>query len=94
VLQADGAGLMPSCGDPAAGAAGYVAIETVRGQSEQPSRRLRITAARHDAGPVLKRCSMRSFPGQAMASLKVFAGTFRLTVEEDGTHRYELEYDL
>jgi hypothetical protein len=37
---------------------------------------------------------MRSFPGQAMASLKVFAGTFRLTVEEDGTHRYELEYDL
>jgi len=29
-----------------------------------------------------------------MASLKVFAGTFRLTVEEDGTHRYELEYDL
>jgi hypothetical protein len=63
-------------------------------QSEQPSRRLRITAARHDAGPVLKRCSMRSFPGQAMASLKVFAGTFRLTVEEDGTHRYELEYDL
>jgi hypothetical protein len=30
-LQADGAGLMLSCGDPAAGAAGYVAIETVRG---------------------------------------------------------------
>ncbi|HEU4910038.1 MAG TPA: DUF3224 domain-containing protein, partial [Propionibacteriaceae bacterium] len=30
-LQANGAGLMLSCGDPATGAAGYVAIETVRG---------------------------------------------------------------
>ena len=41
-LTAEGAGAMFSAGDPAAGAAGYVAIETVRGW-------LRSAAARPDA---------------------------------------------
>jgi len=33
-------------------------------------------------------------PGSGDGELEGIAGTFRLTVEADGTHRYELEYDL
>ena len=92
-LEADGAGLMLSCGDPTAGAACYVAIETVHG-----------SLGNRRGGFALQQLGMmRSgrqtlhyevIPGSGNGELKGIGGTFRLTVEEDGTHRYELEYDL
>ena len=33
-------------------------------------------------------------PGSGQDGLKDITGTFRLTIEDDGTHRYELEYEL
>jgi Protein of unknown function (DUF3224) len=92
-LQANGAGLMLSCGDPATGAAGYVAIETVRG-----------SLGDRRGGFVLQQLGMMRaggqtlhyevIPGSGDGELKDIGGTFHLIVDEDGTHRYELEYDL
>jgi Protein of unknown function (DUF3224) len=33
-------------------------------------------------------------PGSGSGSLEGITGTFVLTIESDGTHRYELEYEL
>jgi hypothetical protein len=33
-------------------------------------------------------------PGSGHGALEGITGTVRLTVEDDGTHHYELEYDL
>lgn len=92
-LQAEGAGLMLSCGDPQAGTAGYVAIETVRGS----------LGDRRGGFALQQIGTMRAgeqelqyvvVPGSGDGALEGIAGTFHLTVEENGTHRYELEYDL
>jgi hypothetical protein len=91
-LQADGAGLMLSCGDPQTGTAGYVAIE-VRG-----------SLGDRRGGFALQQIGMMRAGEQTLqyvvvsgsgdGALEGIAGTFHLTVEENGTHRYELEYDL
>jgi hypothetical protein len=92
-LQAEGAGIMLSCGDPRAGAAGYVAIETVKGS----------VGDRHGSF-ALQQLGMMSggkqslhyevVPGSGTGDLQGIAGTCQLTVEQDGTHRYELSYDI
>jgi hypothetical protein len=33
-------------------------------------------------------------PGSGSGALEGIAGSFHLTVEDDGTHRYELEYEV
>jgi Protein of unknown function (DUF3224) len=92
-LQAEGAGLMLSCGDPQTGTAGYVAIETVQG-----------SLGDRRGGFALQQIGMMRageqtlqyvvVPGSGDGALEGIAGTFHLTVEGNGTHRYELEYDL
>jgi len=92
-LQAKGTGLMLSCGDPQSGAAGYVAIETVHGRLGD-----------RDGGFALQQFGMMQggsqtlhyelVPGSGHGALQGIAGTFHLTVEDDGTHRYELEYEV
>ena len=91
-LDATGTGVMLSCGDPNTGAAGYVAIETVRGRL---GGRL--------GGFALQQLGMMQHgsqtlhyevvPGSGHGELEGISGTFRLAVEEDGIHRYELEYE-
>ncbi len=92
-LDATGRGVMLSCGNPQTGAAGYVAIETVEGRLGDQS-----------GGFVLQQLGMMQHgsqtlhyevvPGSGHGALASISGTFHLTVEEDGTHRYELEYEV
>lgn len=92
-LRGTGAGVMLSCGDPASGAAGYVAIETVLGSmgGRQGGFALQQFGTMQDGSQALH---YEVVPGSGTDELKGIAGTFRLTVEDDGTHRYELEYNL
>jgi hypothetical protein len=92
-LQAEGAGLMLSCGDPQAGTAGYVAIETVRGSlgDQRGGFALQQIGMMRAGEQTLQYVVV---PGSGDGALEGIAGTFHLTVEENGAHRYELEYDL
>ena len=77
-LNGTGSGVLLSCGNPESDEAGYVAIE-------------RSTAA--SATGTVGSHSSSSVPGTAAHRLRI-AGTLRLTIDDHGTHRYELEYDL
>lgn len=92
-LQAEGAGLMLSCGDPQAGTAGYVAIETVGGSlgDQRGGFALQQIGMMRAGEQTLQYVVV---PGSGNGALEGIAGTFHLTVEENGKHRYELEYDL
>jgi len=92
-IQGEGAGVMLSGGDPQAGDAGYVAIETVTGN----------VGDRYGGFALQQFGTMSSgaqtlhyevVPGSGTGELHGITGTFHLTVEFDGTHRYELEYEV
>ena len=92
-LEGVGAGVMLSSGDPQSGSAGYVAIETVSGR----------LGDRHGSFALQQFGTMRAgsqtlqyeiVPGSGQDGLEGITGSLRLTIEDDGTHRYELEYDL
>lgn len=92
-LAATGAGVMLSCGDPQSREAGYVAIETVNGRLDG-----------RPGGFALQQLGMMSggsqtlhyeiVPGSGQGELEGISGTMHLTIEDDGTHRYELSYDM
>ena len=92
-LEASGAGIMLSGGNPQAGNAGYVAIETVNGQLD----------GRH-GGFVLQQLGMMHgrvqtlhyevVPGSGHGELEGIVGTLHLTIDDDGVHHYELQYDI
>ena len=84
---------MLSGGDPQAGAAGYVAMETVSGS----------LGDRHGSFALQQFATMLAgaqtlhyevVPGSGTGDLQGISGTFCLTIEQDGTHRYELQYDI
>lgn len=91
-LDATGTGVMLSCGDPQTGAAGYVAIETVTGRLRERSGgfALQQLGMMHDGSQTLH---YEVVPGSGHGSLEGISGTFRLAVDEDGTHRYQLDYE-
>ncbi|MGH9089139.1 MAG: DUF3224 domain-containing protein [Acidimicrobiales bacterium] len=92
-LDATAVGLMLTCGDPQAGAAGYVAIETVDGRlgDRQGGFALQQFGMMYGGEQTLH---YEVVPGSGRGALDGVTGTFHLTVDDDGTHRYELEYDL
>jgi hypothetical protein len=92
-LAAAGAGVMITCGDPQAGRAGYVAIETVSGRlgDQDGDFALQQFGKMHDGSQTLH---YEVVPGSGHGALEGITGTLRLTVEDDGTHRYELDYDV
>lgn len=92
-LEGRGVGLMLSGGDPQAGEAGYVAIETVRGRldSRDGGFALQQLGTMH-AGSQALRCEV--VPGSGHGELEGILGTLRIIVDDDGTHRYELAYDV
>lgn len=92
-LQAVGAGVMLSSGDPQKGAAGYVAIETVIGRLGDRTGEfaLQQLAMMHGGSQTLH---YEVVPGSGQGGLEGVTGTLHLTVDDDGTHRYELEYRL
>ena len=92
-LEAVGSGVLLSCGDPQAGEAGYVAIETVEGRlgDRDGSFGLQQLGLMHGGSQTLH---YEVAPGSGAAALTGITGTLRLTIENDGTHRYELSYDV
>lgn len=90
-LKAEGIGAMFSAGDPAAGAAGYVAIETVNGS----------LAGRQGGFALLQRGLMGAdgmtleytiAPGSGTGDLAGITGTLDLDASND--HAWELSYHL
>jgi hypothetical protein len=92
-LDGSGAGVMLSAGDPQSGAAGYVAIETFVG-----------TLDGRDGGFALQQLGTMLagehilhylvVPGSGHGDLAGITGSFQLTVDDDGTHRYALDYEI
>lgn len=92
-LEGAGEGVMLSVGDPQSGSAGYVAIETVAGRlrDRQGSFALQQLGMMHAGSQSLY---YEVVPGSGQRELEAITGTLRLAIEDDGTHRYELEYEL
>lgn len=92
-LEGVGAGIMLACGNPQSGSAGYVAIETVRGRLDD-----RVGGfALQQLGLVRAGSQTLHYevvPGSGDGELQNITGTFHLKVDEDGTHRFELNYEL
>lgn len=92
-LVGSGAGVMLSCGDPESGAAGYVAIETVRGRLGDRSG----SFALQQLGMISGGSSTLHYqvvPGSGQDALKGITGTLQLTISPNGRHDYELAYEL
>lgn len=92
-LEGTGAGVMLSVGDPQAGSAGYVAIETVHGRlgGLEGGFALQQFGVLH-AGT--QRLHYEGVPGSGEEGLTGITGTLGLMIDSDGAHHYELEYDL
>ena len=91
-LTGTGHGLMLSAGDPAAGSAGYVAIEvfegTLRGRSGSLAfQQLGVMAAG------TQELRYEVVPGSGTGELSGISGSLALTVDDRG-HTYELTYRL
>ena len=84
---------MLSCGDPQSGSAGYVAIETVRGRllDREGGFALQQMGRMQDGSQTLH---YEVVPGSGDGGLQQITGTLRLTIDADGTHRFELTYEL
>ena len=92
-LEGAGTGVMLAGGDLQAGEAGYVAIETVRGRlgERQGSFALQQFGSMHAGSQTLH---YKVVPGSGSGQLAGIVGNLQLEIDEDGTHHYELEYDL
>ncbi|WP_345467995.1 DUF3224 domain-containing protein [Paeniglutamicibacter antarcticus] len=92
-LEATAAGIMLSLGNPQAGEAGYVAIETVQGSLNgmDGGFALQQSGALHGGKQALQYVVV---PGSGRGSLEGITGELHLTIEDDGTHRYKLDFDF
>jgi hypothetical protein len=92
-LEGSGAGVMLSGGDPQAGMAGYVAIETVTGRLGERTGSLALQqfGTMHDGTQTLH---YEVVPGSGSGGLAGITGTLSLTIDADGSHHYVLEYQL
>ena len=92
-LEATGLGVLLSCGDPSTEEAGYVAIETVDGRLRdlEGGFAFQQSAFMHGGSQTLR---YEVAPGSGCGALEGMTGTLQLNIDEDGTHRYELDYDL
>ena len=92
-LVATSRGLMLSGGDPAQGRAGYVALEAVEGALHGHTGTFafqQLGVMRGDA----QELRYDVVPGSGTGDLAGLEGTLSLTIEDDGTHRYDLRYTL
>jgi Protein of unknown function (DUF3224) len=88
-----GSGVMLSAGDPQAGTAGYVAIETVNGRLGDRAGGFAFQQFGTMSGGN-QTLHYEVVPGSGFGELTGISGTLLLTIDEDGTHHYELEYDF
>ena len=92
-LHATSTGLMLSAGDPSLGRAGYVAVETVTGTLH--GRRgsfafQQYGVMRGDA----RELRYEVVPGSGTGALAGLEGTLTLTIDDAGTHTYDLDHTL
>ena len=92
-LDGTGTGVMLSAGDPQAGTAGYVAIETVNGRLGDREGGFAFQQFGTMSGGN-QTLHYEVVPGSGYDELTGISGTLRLTIDEDGTHHYDLGYDL
>lgn len=92
-LDATGVGVMLSAGAPHTGEAGYVAIEMVHGRLNglDGAFALQQFGTMHAGQQVLHYAVA---PGSGHGSLEGITGMFQLTVDDDGTHRYVLDFEI
>jgi Protein of unknown function (DUF3224) len=92
-LEGSGTGVMLSSGNPESGAAGYVAMETVCGTlgGREGGFALQQFGTMLDGAQTLH---YEVVPGSGDRGLIGISGRLRLTIDGDGTHRYELEYEI
>jgi uncharacterized protein DUF3224 len=92
-LDGVGQGVMLGGGDPGAGNAGYVAVETFTGRlgDKQGSFALQQFGTMKSGARSLL---YEIVPGSGKGDLEGIGGPLELTVDADGTHRYALEYEL
>lgn len=92
-LEAKGVGLILSAGDPQVGEAGYVAMELVQGRlgGSDGGFTLQQFGTMHDGTHTVH---YEVVPGSGSGALAGISGTLNLTVEADGTQRYELDYEV
>ncbi len=91
-LEATSKGEMISAGNPKAGTAGYVAMETVSGTlgGKSGTFALQHNGTMDASG---QRLAITVVPGSGTGELVGLAGTFALTIA-DGQHSYRLAYTL
>ena len=92
-LAGTGSGVMLSGGDPSTGTAGYVAIETVRGTLGGREGAFAL----QQFGTMVSGASLLHYqvvPGSGSGELAGVLGSLHLTFDADGTHRFELDYEL
>jgi hypothetical protein len=92
-LRGTGTGIMLAAGDPSVGSAGYVAIEIVRGDlgDREGGFALQQFGTMNTGAQTLH---YEVVPGSGSGGLTGITGTLHLVIDDDGTHRYELRYDL
>lgn len=88
-----GAGVMLSGGDPAAGNAGYVASEVVRGtlHGREGTFLLQQFGQLADGGETLHYEVVR---GSGTGGLAGISGVMDLEIDDEGVHHYVLDYSL
>jgi Protein of unknown function (DUF3224) len=92
-LEGEGVGIMLAAGDPQLGSAGYVAIERVSGalHGRRGSFAFAQLGVMHAGIQTLRYVIV---PGSADGELAGITGTLDLSIDADGTHRFELTYEL
>ncbi|MFJ9606963.1 DUF3224 domain-containing protein [Kitasatospora sp. NPDC101176] len=81
---------MLSVGGPSGAPASYVAVEHVTGELDGRKGSFVLQHSAWDTGDT----TVRVVPGTGAGELAGLTGEFHLTVAEDGTHRYVLDYEL
>jgi hypothetical protein len=92
-LKGTGSGVLLSCGNPQTGEAGYLAMETFDG--ELGDRRggfvFQQSGSMHAGSQILH---YDVAPGSGHGELEGITGSLQLSIDENGTHRYQLEYEF
>ena len=92
-LEGSGTGQMLSAGDPAAGRAGYVALEVVSGTLHGRSGTLAFQQLGMMRGDEQEQ-RYDVVPGSGTGDLAGLEGRLTLDIDEAGTHTYDLAYTL
>jgi hypothetical protein len=92
-LEGSGTGQMLSAGDPAAGRAGYVALEVVSGTLHGRSGTLAFQQLGTMRGDEQEQ-RYDVVPGSGTGDLAGLEGRLTLDIDEAGTHTYDLAYTL